>query len=417
MGLFHAFPGSVAFARRAKEMSNIMCRILWVDDQIDGLGPYIRALENEGFEVVAADSGSAAMEQAKVGDFDIVLSDIWMAPQDGIDLLKQIRPIQPSARYAVLSSYLYLERFREELRAVQFPVQVIDKDMPATSAVDFKERFIDPIVSLRENGVTQTLADQELALLEGDEPNPFKISLSDFMKKPIVEKDRLAMKAGILAQDLLKREFRNGKTWVMLCGSSQAVAASANTTEEILSEEKIMEYARVQRSAPYHFFRPVSVEDMEWSNCTSGEQTVNYPTVTISFKEHGPRNVHFDTGAPFSFFSYEELLKMEVLSPTSIGFARSWRGETDYWALNLNVEVLLKCQVNHQTKIVRLQGQAVRDWVDGPFKRLCSPSCSNRLPDRVLCEGRVVGLVGRNLLTDNRLAVVLDGNIRKTRIS
>ena len=63
-------------------------RILVVDDEPDICKSVREILEDEGFEVCVAASVAAANKQVASHVFDLVLLDIWMAPQDGISLLR-----------------------------------------------------------------------------------------------------------------------------------------------------------------------------------------------------------------------------------------------------------------------------------------------------------------------------------------
>jgi hypothetical protein len=117
-----------------------------------------------------------------------------------------------------------------------------------------------------------------------------------------------------------------------------------------------------------------------------------------------------------TFFSYEKLLELEAVRPTT-NFALARRGLEPYWATALNTEVILKCQQGDQARTVRLTGQAVRDWLGAPFARTCDDLCPYGPKPRSesLCVRRQ-GLVGRNVLTENALVLILDGIRRQTKL-
>lgn len=64
-------------------------RILVVDDEPDICASVQTILTDEGFDVVTAESGSEAEAELNKAPVDLVLLDIWMQPQDGINLLRQ----------------------------------------------------------------------------------------------------------------------------------------------------------------------------------------------------------------------------------------------------------------------------------------------------------------------------------------
>lgn len=390
--------------------------LLWVDDQINELQPYVRALRESGFDVMAADSSPVAIQLASDTRFDVILVDILMPPPDGIELLRRLRPLQPQASLAALSSYLYLERYREQLRGLPFPVELIEKDIPNVEAEDFDMRFLTPIRNLLAHGVTQTIKKQDSQIRSSSQTeasvNPFDIPLTEFMKKPILEKDSLVMRARELAANEIEAAFNQGKIWVLLCGSPRQIRASASTPDEVLSEDKIMEFARVQQRPAFQFWRPMVVDDIHWPTCGDERTTKHYPTVTLDIRNN-LRNFHFDTGAPMTFFSYEELVRLSLIKPTT-NFGMASRGDKSYFTTPLNITVILRSQSGDNSKTVNLTGQAVRDWDKAPYARFCDSLCPLFTPLRdQLCNSRA-GLIGRNLLYENNLVIILDGANQQT---
>jgi CheY-like chemotaxis protein len=391
-------------------------RLLWVDDQIGELHPYVRALNEAGFDVEAADSSQVAMALVRDSAYDIILVDILMPPPDGIELLRQLKPLQPNASLAALSSYLYLERYRDQLRNLSFPVELIEKDIPSVQAEDFEARFLEPIRNLLRFGVTRTIEEQENRLNEQTDESldPFNVPLTEFMKKSILEKDMLVMRAKDLAANQIDQAFAQGKIWVLLCGSAAQIRASATSPNEILNEDQIMEFARIQQRPPFQFWRPMNVDEV-WSMCGDIRTTLHYPTVTLDIKNHR-RDLHFDTGAPMTFFSYEELLRLGAIRPTT-NFGVAYRGNLPYWTVALDITVILRSQSGNITTTVKLTGQAIRDWTEAPYARFCDVMCPE-LKDKSaiqLCLWRIA-LIGRNLLYENNLILILDGINHKTLI-
>ena len=67
-----------------------MARILVVDDERDIRYLYATELEDEGYEVESAGSGSEAAELLQRHQFDLVLLDIQMKGESGLQLLQKI---------------------------------------------------------------------------------------------------------------------------------------------------------------------------------------------------------------------------------------------------------------------------------------------------------------------------------------
>src|SRR6056300_1149609 len=71
-------------------------RILWADDEIDLLKPHLIFLEDKNYEVVAATSGSEALDLIDEQRFDIVFLDENMPGLSGLETLNSIKSAKPS---------------------------------------------------------------------------------------------------------------------------------------------------------------------------------------------------------------------------------------------------------------------------------------------------------------------------------
>ncbi|MEY3956772.1 MAG: hypothetical protein RLZ73_1227 [Bacteroidota bacterium] len=71
-------------------------KILWADDEIDLLKPYILFLESKGYEVFTVNSGSDALELVETQKFDILFLDENMPGMSGLEVLLHIKKIRPN---------------------------------------------------------------------------------------------------------------------------------------------------------------------------------------------------------------------------------------------------------------------------------------------------------------------------------
>lgn len=71
-------------------------RILWADDEIELLKPHIIFLEDKGYEVISATSGSEALDLIQEQRFDIVFLDENMPGLSGLETLSNIKGNSPS---------------------------------------------------------------------------------------------------------------------------------------------------------------------------------------------------------------------------------------------------------------------------------------------------------------------------------
>ena len=89
-----------------------MKKILLVDDEDSIHLLYREELEEEGYEVHSALSGEAALDQLKIIVPDLIILDINMPGMNGIDVLRQIKEMNPSLPVILSSAY---QEFKQDL--------------------------------------------------------------------------------------------------------------------------------------------------------------------------------------------------------------------------------------------------------------------------------------------------------------
>jgi CheY-like chemotaxis protein len=68
-----------------------MHRILVIDDQSHVRTALALALSAKGFDVVAVESGQAALKEFDAARFDVAVVDVFMPKMDGVQLIKALR--------------------------------------------------------------------------------------------------------------------------------------------------------------------------------------------------------------------------------------------------------------------------------------------------------------------------------------
>ncbi|MCK5076682.1 MAG: response regulator, partial [Calditrichia bacterium] len=63
------------------------------------------ALEMENIEVEYVFSGKDALQKLRENKFDVVISDLKMAPMDGLTLLKEVKIHFPSVEVLMMTAY------------------------------------------------------------------------------------------------------------------------------------------------------------------------------------------------------------------------------------------------------------------------------------------------------------------------
>lgn len=390
-------------------------KILWIDDDIQRLNAYVDALEKNGFTLFTASNVKEAVSSYKKNKPYIVLADIRMPPPNGIEILRRLYEINPNAIFAVLSSFLYLQRYRDEISGLKFSVQLLDKDFPNIHDDTFQDRFINPIESLYEKGITYTVNGPNILNEKFSEINPFTMEFAEFMALNIKEKDSFADKAEEMASNTIDKEFSRGKIWVLLCGDSNEVAASAEDFSDIPSEDEILKVAHRLNRAPYQFSQHLYSEDHYWTTCSTNISLKDYPTISLILDGHEIVS-HFDTGCPLSLFSYEYLREKNIIKPASQFTKEKRNGFPSYRIAHLkNLVAIIKSQKSGQTQKININGKAIREWMESSYSRICTEDClrdKDHNPGE-LCPLRKA-LIGRNILVDNSLTLVLDGENQLT---
>src|SRR5436305_253713 len=80
-------------------------RVLIVDDQRNMRATTALVLRQAGYEVIEAESGEAALSRLLAEPFDVVLTDLKMAPLDGTAVLRGALEISSTTQVVVMTAY------------------------------------------------------------------------------------------------------------------------------------------------------------------------------------------------------------------------------------------------------------------------------------------------------------------------
>lgn len=78
-------------------------KILWIDDEINLLRPFIYALEKKGYSVATATNGPDGLALLKKEGFDLVLLDQMMTGMQGLEVLRRLKEIDPQVLVAMVT--------------------------------------------------------------------------------------------------------------------------------------------------------------------------------------------------------------------------------------------------------------------------------------------------------------------------
>src|SRR3954466_12283847 len=97
--------GAASAGPRTPPSAAARASILIVDDDA-AMRDFLREeLEREGFRVLTAAGGRAGVERVKQGGVDLVVSDVKMPDLDGLDLLREVRAVEPSPYVITITAF------------------------------------------------------------------------------------------------------------------------------------------------------------------------------------------------------------------------------------------------------------------------------------------------------------------------
>jgi DNA-binding NtrC family response regulator len=91
-------------------------KVLIVDDEELTLENLEYALKKEGYQVVSANSGSAAIQKLEKQEFDVVLTDLRMKKVDGMQVLARCLELYPESEVIVITAYASLPSAIETMK-------------------------------------------------------------------------------------------------------------------------------------------------------------------------------------------------------------------------------------------------------------------------------------------------------------
>jgi CheY-like chemotaxis protein len=92
----------------------IQTRILLVDDNANGLKARKMVLEELGYGIVTAANGHDALERFEPRKFDLVVTDYKMPRMDGLELIVNLRRLEPELPIILISGFVDSMGLNEE---------------------------------------------------------------------------------------------------------------------------------------------------------------------------------------------------------------------------------------------------------------------------------------------------------------
>jgi hypothetical protein len=293
-----------------------------------------------------------------------------------------------------------------------------------TSREILEESLVAPVQALVERSVARDV--WPLRDSVKGESRVFHMSVDDFNGETVADARELIDEAQREIGGLIHYIFENSEAeWLLVAGPDVDIIRWGATLANMPDSRRIMELGHRFRYIPLMFTRPMEVDDIDyypgsrgWAECPPGDF---YPCLGIDFTgdSTSTQQIHFDTGAVKTFLSLDRLQEAGVVGQIlPIDIRPGERGTQKFQYIDREVRMLLSD--GGEASSLNVRAIVVFDWGQGPFARPCRHgNCPGTRqegpPDKWICGRREVGLLGRDVLTEGRLRVVLDGAERKTR--
>jgi len=390
--------------------------VLWVDDQINDYSEYIEEMEQFGLTIVTADSINKSLDILKLDtNFDLILLDLRFSSggtevETGFSFLKATTKPRLNIPICILSSYLHLETNQNKINRIRRNAFTLDKQIPDPGTKAF-EMFVNRIKYYANNPAERTpFAHQKTLEKTLQNRNPFEINFREYMEMPSRVKKKVRESAESILKDQLQREFDKGYIWVLFCGDSKKPIKAVTEESKIPSHSEIAVMGMDIDRVPFQYSTPDHIDDIATSGCSGPSKVSSYPTVTLELGGE-ELSVHFDTGSPFIYMSFELLTELKLTSLNGM-IVDGRRSFSSYEYINEKIKAKLIDQKGTKRIGVDLNVRAVKNWDQCPFIFYCKPSCGR---EGEICKNRQ-GLVGRNLIFDNGISLEICGVEGKTSI-
>lgn len=126
-------------------------RVLLIDSAQQMVDELQKIFENHGYEVIAMQTGGKGLQQMSIQFPDIILADLALPDMTGIELLKQIKAIDPEMKVLLMGAHITSVLICEAIRFGA--VELLYKAFVACSIIHKIEYLLshDPRVSYNGN--------------------------------------------------------------------------------------------------------------------------------------------------------------------------------------------------------------------------------------------------------------------------
>lgn len=409
-------------------------RTLWLDDKISSYVSYIERLREQGFSIRKCKNNSEAIDAISNHEYDLILVDLKLKNETGIELLEHLSGLNRPPTTVVLSSFLYEEVFVYLLKDISTGLFLLEKNLPASDS----QEFIALCEKLRlyvKRGAEKTPKQYFEEKSQLADKDPFEISYTEYLSMPPNVQDSIHLRAYDIVEEAVKLEAKKGSKWMVFCGDRSQPEESVDDYNDRWSEEDLEDLAITKNRVAFVFEPPDDPEDRGCGG--SSEAARSYPTVNIvafsaaelsemtsSKRRRSERHifrVHFDTGSFYSYLSLEEWVFRTGDPILGRRRVKEYRGKSEIM-YEKSVPVRIQDQITpRSSKAADLPVLLVKGFKESRLTAKCPLVCKatgrDEIEPGVFNCIRRAGLIGRNLIMENPgLSLSLSGNPIATRL-
>ena len=366
--------------------------ILHIDDDKKILKSTEMLFKSKKYSIKGVTSGEKGIKLLKESyyNFDLVLVDLDLPEMDGVEIFKSIRLINKQIPVFFFSAHFGEVKWERKLKRLDTEVRRIRKPIPMTTSEYFSE--------------IENMLLEERRKYINELHSPFRYSFTDFIKLSDSEMDTVFDKALEVNSDFVENYFEKNSDddWIVIGKKPGNIIASGKRADEPF-EEDLWKLSQEINAPVFTYSRAKIIEEIDnrWS-CKLNSNDY-YPTLTFVFLSNGDQKIlqgDFDTGSTHSFLSYEVVMRIGILErkPLLQSSSEVLRGKHyNYYRKKFKCKLL----GDSKEKEVELKCELVKNWQDSP---------------QVMYFGDRVALIGRNLLLDNKVKILLDGEKKRTDV-
>ena len=362
-------------------------KTLWVEDDFDIIEGNIFSFKRDIDPNVEVESnGNLAFNKIKNNDYPFYLIDLDLnCSINGLDLIKEIKIRNTTVPITIVTAKSNSQKFINGIRQIEekfnCTIPVWKKPLPF-----YQEDSNLPNI-LKYN------SDKERYLKLTQ--NPFELSLDQFYSLSFEEMKLANRTASRIIQEKIELIFENEKiNWFCVGKEGRHLVIFQYEDKERVLDDSFISLLLENKNAPLFFFKkPKFIEDISSSKWSEIDLINNdyYPTLNLR-KDELILECHFDTGSPYNFISAEALTHL-LKNKKFLAQTEDKIHGREYQFYDCS-ETFFYLNENGSKTNLQVNFEAVIDWLQSP---LCL-----KYKDRK-------GLIGRKILLDNKILIVLDG--------